>query len=234
MIVRSAGGVLHLISQPAHAALARRIMERWAPLHGAARRQPILLAVEEHDNGWHEPDTQPSVDPETGRVFDFMTIPAPVKQAVWPRGVARLASQDLWAAALVAEHALIIYARFRTNPAWNEFFETLTATRNTLVRRSGQSQPQLEHDYGYVRIGDLLSLVFCNECQEEQTYDRWQIRLQGATVMVTPDGFAGRELPIAVTAREIPDVVYASDAALQDAIRMAPRVTLHGIVSGAA
>jgi Protein of unknown function (DUF3891) len=237
MIVRSADGVLHLIRQPDHAALARRIMERWAPLHGAERRQSILLAVEEHDNGWNEPDTHPSVDPNTGRVFDFITLPTPAKQAVWPRGVARLAPQDGWAAALVAEHALTIYERFRKDTEWHEFFAMMTATRDTLVSQSGRTPAQLTHDYGYVRIGDLLSLVFCNLWQEEQTYDGWQFRLHEGhegIVTVTPDGFAGRGVPIAVTAREIRDVPYESDLDLQAAIRMAPRITLHGLVSGAA
>jgi Protein of unknown function (DUF3891) len=234
MIVRSADGVLHLISQPDHAALARRIMERWAPLHGAERRQSILLAVEEHDNGWQETDAHPSIDPTTGRVFDFIAIPTPAKQAVWPRGVARLAPEDGWAAALVAQHALTIYERFRADAEWTEFFAAMTASRDTLVDQSGRTPAQLTHDYGYVRIGDLLSLVFCNLWQEPQIYDRWQFQLDDLTVMVKPDAFAGRPVPIAVTAREIPDVPHASDVELQGAIRTAPLVTLHGYVSGAA
>jgi hypothetical protein len=245
MIVRSADGVLHLIRQPDHAALARRIMERWAPLHGAERRQSILLAVEEHDNGWNEPDTHPAIDPASGRVFDFISLPTLAKQAVWPRGVARLAEEDAWAAALVAEHALTIYGRFHADAEWTGFFAMMTATRDTLVRQSGRTPAQLTHDYGYVRIGDLLSLVFCNLWQEEQTYDRWRFRLREGLegheghegreglVAVTPDPFAGRPVPISVTAREIPDVPYDSDAALQAAIRISPRITLHGLVSGA-
>ena len=209
-------------------------MERWAPLHGAERRHSILLAVEEHDNGWHEPDTYPSVDRQTGRMFDFISIPTPVKQGVWPRGVARLAEQDPWAAALVAEHALTIYARFRADSEWDQFFEAMTATRGALLSQSGQTEAQLANDYAYVRVGDLLSLVFCNQWQEEQRYDRWQFRLDGATVTVAPDGFAGRIVPIAVTAREIRDVPYESDEALRQAIRTAPHVTLHGAVSAAA
>lgn len=234
MIVRSADGVLHLITQPDHAALARRIMERWEPLYGAERRQSILLAVEEHDNGWREPDAQPAVDADTGRIFDFMTVPAAAKQAVWPRGVTRLAQQDHWAAALVAEHALTIYARFQNDVEWIDFFRTMTGLRDTLVSQSGLTVLQLTRDYSYVRIGDLLSLVFCNQWQEEQTYDRWQFRLIDATVTVVPDAFAGHAVPLAVTARAIPDVLYPSDADLQMAIRTAPWITLHGAVTGAA
>jgi hypothetical protein len=234
MIVRSAGSVLHLISQPDHAALARRIMERWAPLYGADRRHSILLAVETHDNGWNEPDMHPSIDPSTGRIFDFITIPASAKQAVWPRGVAQLAAEDEWAAALVAQHALTIYERFLAEAEWAEFFPAMTATRDTLVSRSGGTPAQLAHDYGYVRIGDLLSLIFCNLWQDEQPYDRWRFRLDDRTVTVTPDAFAGRSVPLAVTAREIPDIAYASDEDLRGALRTAPRITLHGMITGAA
>ena len=57
MILRHTASTLHLISQPDHAALARRVMERWAPLHDADRRASILLAIEEHDNALVVPKT---------------------------------------------------------------------------------------------------------------------------------------------------------------------------------
>ena len=233
MIVRPAAGTLHLITQPDHAALARRIMERWAPLHGAERRNSILLAVEEHDNGWHEPDSAPSINPATGRIFDFVTAPASVRQGVWPRGVARLAGDDVWAAALVAQHALTVYDRYRGDAEWEPFFERIAVSRDALVMQARRTLPQLTLDYSYVRIGDLISLIFCNEWDEEQTYGTWGFRRAGNRVIVTPDALAGCELPIAVRARTIPDRPYESDADLRDAIRRAPSVTLHGTVSGA-
>src|SRR5687767_12815221 len=116
MIVRPAPGVLHLITQPDHAALARRIMEQWTSLQSAERREEILLAIEQHDGGWQEPDDAPTVDPETSTVFDFVRVPPAVRQDVWPRGVGRLAHSP-WAAALVAHHAITVYDRYRTDSA---------------------------------------------------------------------------------------------------------------------
>lgn len=231
MIVRDAGDTLHLITQPDHAALARRVMERWAPLHDADRRASILLAIEEHDNGWREPDETAMVDPASGRVFDFINIPPDVRQAVWPRGVARLAADDRWAAALVAHHAVTVYDRYRSDPAWAEFFPRLEHLRDEFAHAARRTFAQLTHDYTFVRIGDLISLMFCTKWDEPQTFDRWTIRRDGDRVLVTPDAFSGRDVPIAVRARAIPARKYTSDEDLQATIRRSPIVTLSGAVA---
>ena len=234
MIVRRHASALQLITQPDHAALARRVMERWVPLHDVPRRASILLAVEQHDNGWFEPDSAPTVDRESGELFDFIHVPAEVRQSVWPRGVARLAEEDLWAAALVAHHAVTVYDRFRSDPAWGQFFPRLEALRDDLRLTAGRTPAQLVHDYAFVRIGDLISLLFCAEWEESQTYDRWTFRRDGLRVLVSPDPFAGREIPIAITAREIPARRYGTDEDLRQTVRQAAVVTVRGTVAGEA
>jgi Protein of unknown function (DUF3891) len=230
MIVRDSGSSLFLITQPDHAALARRVMERWTPLHSAERRASILLAVEEHDNGWSEPDAAPLVEPSTGRVLDFINIPAEIRQEVWPRAVARLANEDVWAAALVAQHAVTIYDRYRSDPGWREFFPQLERIRDDLAGAAGRTEAQLTSDYQFVRIGDLISLVFCNQWDEPQSFAQWSFRRDGDNVVVSPDGFGGRDLPIAVRARQIPSRRYESSEELQRVVRISPVVTLAGTV----
>ena len=230
MIVRRAGSTLYLITQPDHAALAGRIMRHWRPLHNADRRASILHAIEEHDNGWREADEAPTVDPGTGRIHDFITAPAHVRQGVWPRGIARLAD-DPWAAALVAQHAMTVYDRYHADPEWQRFFAALAVIRDQLIMQASLGLDQLTHDYAYVRIGDLISLIFCHQWDEER-YGAWSFRRDRDQVMVTPDPFEGRRIPIAVTARQIPDARYDSDGKLNDTLRTAPVVMLKGIVSG--
>lgn len=231
MIVRSTGPSLHLITQPDHAALARRVMERWVPLHDAERRASILLAIEEHDNGWREPDAAPLVDPADGRVYDFIRVPAAVRQGVWPRGVLRLAEDDEWAAALVAHHAVTVYDRYRSDAEWSGFFPQMEELRDRLVTSAAKNAAQLAHDYAFVRIGDLISLIFCTYWDEPQTFDRWTFTRDGDRVLVSPDALAGREVPIAVNARAIAARRYTDDEDLQRAIRVSPVVTLLGSVS---
>jgi len=232
MIVRPADGVVHLIAQPDHASLARRIMERWSPLHGAERRASILNAVEQHDNGWIEADATPVRNPDTGRVVDFIALPVPLRQAVWPRGVTRLAQSDPWAAALVAHHAATVYGRYRPDAAWHGFFADMEAMRDRLAELSGRSPDDLRHDYRFLRLGDLASLAFCTRTGETLTYDDWSFRLEGDRLVVSPDPFDGRDLPIAVQARALPDTPFTSDDALRSAWLAAPSVTLRAVASG--
>lgn len=228
MIVAQTQGGLRLITQPAHAALSGRIMTRWQPLQDAERRASILVAIEEHDNGWRVLDDEPSVDPTTGRIYDFINAPAASRQGVWPRGIANLA-HDPWAAALVAQHALTVYDRYRKDAAWDRFFAGIEQTRNELLARTPLTLEQLVEDYAFVRIGDLISLIFCTGWDEE-SFGAWTFRRTGDRVSVSPSPFGGAELPIAIVAREIPDRAYASDSDLRATLRAAPPVTLQGVV----
>lgn len=189
MIVRPGQGVLHLITQPDHAALARRLMRFWPSLQQAERRRDILTAIEHHDRGWREPDAAPTVDPTTGAVRDFVRVPAEVRQGVWPVSVGLLAAAP-WAAALVAHHAISVYDRFRTDPDWAAFFPRMMALRDEHVARAGGDGKALARDYVYVRLGDLLSLVFCTRASAPETLGPWTIRLDGLTA--APSAMARR------------------------------------------
>ncbi len=229
MIVRPGNGVLHLITQPDHAALARRLMALWPSLAKAERRRDILTAIEHHDRGWSEPDAAPTVDPATGRIHDFMRVPLQVRQGVWPVSVARLAAAP-WAAALVAHHAVTVYGRYRNDPEWQEFFPSMTALRDEHVGRAGGNQKTLVRDYVYLRLGDLLSLAFCTRQAAPETLGPWTIRLEGERLHVTPNPFV-LDVSFAVEAKEIPDAPYPTDEALHAAIATGPSRALEGVVA---
>ena len=229
MIVRPGPGVLHLITQPDHAALARRIMEHWTSLAHAERRDEILLAIEQHDCGWWAPDSAPTVNPATSSVFDFVHVPASVRQSVWPRAVGMLAHAP-WAAALVAHHALTVYDRYRADDAWRDFFPAMAQLRDAHVAAADLPSKALVRDYVYVRLGDLLSLAFCMNTPEPQALGPWTIRLEGSRLLALPSPFAS-DVPFTIEAREIPDVAYATDQALRDAVAAAPVRVLQGVVA---
>jgi Protein of unknown function (DUF3891) len=231
VIVRPADDLLQLITQPDHAHLARRIMEHCVPLASRPRRQAILHAIGEHDNGWAEPDAAPTLSSDTGRVMDFVSAPLNVRQTVWPRGVARL-SDDPWAAALVAQHALTIYDRFRPDPEWTSFFAEMEAARDAMVRASEWPLDDLLSDYALVRLADLISLTFCTGWTDEQRFGDWTIKLSGTRVVVSPDAFGGMKIPIEITAKEIRNQPFRSDAELHRAWSEAKTTTLRGEVEG--
>jgi uncharacterized protein DUF3891 len=235
MIVRLNGSSQLLITQPDHAALAALVMRQWRAdgLLQTPRLPSILLAVEEHDNGWREVDAAPLVDPATGRVLDFIGAPDEIRRAVWPRGVDRLAATP-YAAALVAQHALHIYRRYRDNPGWAPFF-TEMETRRDRHLAAPLTLEDLAREYFFLRIGDLVSLTFCNgwtDCQLDDSGSGYAIRLDGTRLTITPDPFEGRDVPLEVTARELPNRPFHSAAEARDAFSSARKILVEGIASG--
>jgi hypothetical protein len=231
VIVRPLPDGIQLITQPDHAHLARRIMEHCVPLAARTRRDAILHAIGEHDNGWAEEDAAPTVNPQTGNVVDFVSAPLSVRHAVWPRGVARL-SDDPWVAALVAQHALTVYDRFRSAAAWTPFFAEMEAARDAMLRASRMPLDDLVADYAFVRLADLISLIFCTGWTDEHRFADWTIQLSGTRVVVIPDAFGGVKIPIEIKAREMRNQSFQQDAELRDALREANTTTLRGEVSG--
>jgi hypothetical protein len=232
VIVRPVHDGVLLITQPDHAQLARAIMEHCVPLATRPRRDAILHAIAAHDDGWAEEDAAPTVNPETGNLVDFVSAPVGVRQATSLRGVERL-GQDAWAAALVAQHRLTVYERFRFDAEWVSFFAEVDAARGAALCASGALLEELVPDYALLRIADLISLAFCTGSTAEQRFGGWVVRLSGARVVVTPDMFGGVVIPIEINARKIHNRPFRSDAELRDALREAPTETLRGGVVGA-
>ena len=231
MIVQHANDRLLLITQHDHSRLSGRIMSRCTGLAGHPRRGSILLAITEHDNGWVEEDAAPKVDTESGEIVDFVRAPVEIKHAVWPRAVRHL-SMEPWSAALVAQHAITVYDRFRVDDAWATFFADMEQLRDTMLREDGGRVEDLAADYAFVRLGDLISLSFCTGWAEEQHYDRWRVQPSGSNVIVTPDPFGGERVPCEVPARAVMARAYRTGQELAAALRASELVTLSGEVSG--
>lgn len=87
-------------------------------------------------------------------------------------------------------------------------------------------------DYRFVRLGDVISLTFCNGWTDEQRSDTWSVRLTGSHVSVLPDPFRGKTIPVQIDAREIRPRAFRSDAELRDALGAAPVTTLNGVIAG--
>ena len=205
-------------------------MEHCVPLAARARRDTILHAIGEHDNGWAEEDAAPIVDSKTGNVVDFVSAPLSVRHAVWPRGVARL-SDNPWAAALVAQHALTVYERFRSETEWASFFAEMEAARGVMLGASGMPAGDLAADYVFVRLADLISLTFCTGWTDEQRFGDWTVQRSGTLIVVTPDAFGGATIPIGINAKQIRNPPFRSDAELRAALSEANTTTLRGEVA---
>jgi Protein of unknown function (DUF3891) len=236
MIIRRLGTTPLLITQPDHAQLAATIMERWQGdgFPDSPRRAAILLAIREHDNGWREVDAAPILDANSGEILDFMTLPDEDRRGVWPRGVQRLAATP-YSAALVAQHAVHIYRRYRDDTAWIPFFIEMEAWRDHFIlQERSVTMDELLRDYRFLRIGDLASLTFCNGWSEAPEETGLAVTFDSEHLAISPDPFAGERLSIEITAREMPGTRFASAREATAVFIDAPTVILTGTVSGAA
>lgn len=236
MIIRRLPSSQQLITQPAHAALAARIMALWQAdgFLESPRRASILHAIERHDEGWADIDETLIVDEATGRLLDFLEVSDHLKRETSSRGIDSLAS-DPYAAALVAQHRVHVYRRYAGHPEWTAFFAQVTTARDSYLAAAGQSSlDQLVRDYALVRAGDLASLAFCNSWAEVAADEcGYAMHLEGTTLSIAPDPFGGSTIEIVIDAREIGTQSFASAADARGALASAPIVQLKGLVRGA-
>lgn len=241
MIIRPHQEGQLLITQPDHAALAARIMSHWVGLD-SPRRTDILTAIGAHDNGWLEVDEVPKRD-AAGAVLDFMHVPLDVRQGVWPRSVTLL-QHTPYAAALVAQHSIHIFSRFRGHDDWTAFFARMEQMRDEALARSGATPLEtLIDEYRFVRLGDLISLTFCNAWPDAPSEDHgYTIRLTdlsavalakaGSRLTVSPDPFGGQTVALAIEGRLLPLDPLTDAAAARTAWTSALRVTVTGTAAG--
>ena len=234
MIIRQDGDHLLMITQPDHARLAAEVMHAWQAdgLADHPRRDMILTAVREHDNGWLEEDADTHVD-ASGDPLDFVAVPPPVKHRIWPRAVSRIGERQPYVAALVAQHALSIHGQLRTDPVWGLFFRHVERLRDEMLARcEGDARSTLEADYRFVQAGDQLSLVFCNGWRNPFPRAGGRILLRGTTLELTPDPFGGARVPLRIRARRALARSYASPADLRAALDAARLVIIEGEAAG--
>jgi uncharacterized protein DUF3891 len=236
VIVRAFEDQLLLITQPDHAALAAQIIAVWRRdgFPDAPRRETVLLATRDHDNGWEAEDRTPTIEPVTGKILDFVEISPDVKRRVWPRAIDRLKHHP-YAAALVAEHAITVYDRYRLEPSWHAWFAQIEAAgASALAMAAPLTRDDIRRDYPFVRLGDLASLTFCNRWIAHQRFGDYQMSLEADTrLVIHPDPFDGATVPLTIAGRCLPARPFTSADEASEAYAAAPPVTLHGTAVGA-
>ena len=201
-------------------------------LPAAPRRDRILHATRRHDDGWIDYDRALLVDETSGRLLDYVHAPDDVRRGIWPNGVERL-HDDPYAGALVAQHAIHLFDRYRDEPGWQAFFAAMARARDERVAAAAPlTLADLLADYFFLRMGDLLSLQFCDDWRDAQRHGAYTSRWDGQRLVVSPDPFGGCELRLEVSARQLPNRRYEDAADAARAWSSAPSVMLGGVLCG--
>ena len=215
MIAVPEGSSFLLITQPDHAHLAGEVLSLWRAdgLPDNPRRDDLLFAAREHDNGWREADAAPRWDAERGRPHDFITLPARERIEIWERGVCRFAAERPYASLLIARHALNLFGGHRGREEWDRLLDFLEDFENGLIEQTGVEPETLEEDYRWIDLADQISLAACAHWREPA--GRYGVRVVpvDGTVSLDPFPLAGATT-FRVSCRRIPARAYRGDADL--------------------
>lgn len=212
MIVAAEGYQYLMITQPDHARFSAELLSLWRPLADHPRREELLFATREHDNGWRETDAAPHCDPERGRPHDFLSLPREERIELWQRGTARFAGEHPWSALLITRHAVRLHQE-RSGEEWEGFREYLDELYRNLLEATGASQEQVDEDYTWLDLADLISLGVCNRWSEP--FGRYGFRghFRDGTLHLDPFPLAGAT-GFRIPCRRIPVRAYRGDADL--------------------
>jgi len=177
MILRpTADGGAVAIAQPAHAWVSAQFARAWGgPVAGVERLdEALILAVEQHDIGWHALERAPLRDPGTGRPFDFLTLPRSLHTALWSEGVATAeACYGAEVAFLISQHGVAVYALTADEARSAEDRAAIARFRAGHDAVAARLRPKLAQDDDTLRersrllfLFDLLSLVACGAFAE--------------------------------------------------------------------
>jgi hypothetical protein len=205
--------LLHLlITQPDHARFSAELLSLWRALADHPRREELLFAVREHDNGWRETDSAPHCDTERGRPHDFISLPQRERIELWQRGTARFAGERPYASLLIVRHAIRLHQE-RKGEEWQEFREYLDELYQGLAEETGAPEEEVEADYRWLDLADLISLAVCNGWSEP--FERYGFRgqFQEGTLQLEPFPLAGATA-FRIPCRRIPVRAYRGDADL--------------------
>lgn len=193
MIVHRDTDRLRCVTQTDHAALAAEILGLWRrdELPGNPRREALLRATREHDNGWQEVDAAPLVDTSTGMPHDFLTLPNAEREELWERGTQRHQQGDPYVALLITTHAIRLHEDRRHETEWAAFVERMEARWLEVVALAAVDEATVAADYRLLALADILSLGLCGGWSQSFHRARYEARLAANTLQLEPFPLAG-------------------------------------------
>jgi hypothetical protein len=244
MILRRDEPDIICIPQVDHAEVAGAVLDAWRAdgWPERATREATRHATRHHDDGWLEEDAAPTVDPRTGRPHDFLSLPLDRRLAVWLRSAERVGEASAYAAALVCQHGAALARAFghdRLMQAMEDARDRWFTGPARPAQVAGLVDPPADQrliflrDYTLLALADLVSLLFCLGEPTAVARDGYDVKVHDTRrVLVSPDPFGGRVVPLSVRGRRLAARHYDSDDELRQALEAAPDSVISGQLAG--
>ena len=210
------------VTQGDHAYLAAEILSlfRRHELIDHPRRDRLLEAVREHDNGWRESDAAPRIDPATGSPLGFRRISGELRREIWSRSCERWADRDAYVALLIASHAIELHRERGAAEPWGEWLTGIRELRQELREALTLTPDDAASDYAWLRLADTCSLAICEGSTASFELGGFAGRCEADVLHLEPFPMAGRTT-FRLPCRSLPQSTFGSDRELGRALATA-------------
>jgi len=195
MIVRNeSDGSVVMITQNDHAKLAGLFAAHWGNRQ-FARPQPyvsMMRAAQYHDSGWLRYETNPYLDPATGKSPSYQQVPNDAMQlAAYQAAIDMLTDVDSYSGLMISKHRTGLWqSRYGavTQPPPGPPRQLSEDIRNFIAKNEARQQAiaggfdgnDIAVNYHLLQVWDLLSLYICSYQQH-----------QAHVIAPAPTGYAG-------------------------------------------
>ena len=183
MILQQFHGQLLVVRQPDHGVQSGDFGQHWGneSTPPFAPREAVIDAGTRHDDGWAGWEERPSLDPETGKPWQFFRLTPHEHVPLYRRGIRMATEHDPYTGLLVSMHGAGLYndrydtfrlAEQKFTPSErqlvDEFLAEQAVFQQTLAERALHKQlhshvttdPQVWYNYLLLQVWDRLSIQF--------------------------------------------------------------------------
>jgi len=156
-----------MFTQDDHAQVSKQIAEHCRDdfYFDSNYYEEVILAIQEHDRGWIDPDKSPLWNDKLEEPFSFIDYPTDLKISFYEKGLDEVEEMSKYACLLCSLH----YSSFvqdADEPAVQEFWVTEKKRQDRLYKELGimgneEKKETLMYHLDLLKFSDFLSLFIC-------------------------------------------------------------------------
>lgn len=156
-----------MFTQDDHAQVSKQIAEHCKDdfYYDSNHFEEVILAIQEHDRGWIDPDKSPLWDDKSENPFSFIDYPTDLKISFYEKGLGEVEEMSKYACLLCSLH----YSSFvqdADEPAVQDFWDLEQQRQNRLYNELGivgneEKKEVLMYHLDLLKFSDFLSLFIC-------------------------------------------------------------------------